>query len=173
MGTAVSRRLPNGHTLSVSTNDRVELRRRNYTLLVDTLPKRPEPVHAVRNFQRGRSTSAEQFFRVEDAALKAASFQNAMRYIGKQTALALEHLVTPPDPMQQLDEALDAEQDFQSHADKQQRRMKDYVRAKNVEGLQLVADTAAAHRVALLNIEQAALAHVQTLSLASRLGLRA
>lgn len=166
MAPAVTRRLSNGETMTLEKSER---ERRIFSLLVEELPKRPEPVHAIRDYERGRSTSVEQFHRIEAAVIRASGPEAVFRYIGRRVQSALEHLVPPPHP---LEHALQTEEDFEHVANRQQRLLTGYVLAKNTLGIRRMLTTAAQHQVALQQLQLSATHALQQIETPTS-GLRA
>lgn len=162
-----------GNELRLIGSERAEKRRQSFTQLISEMPKRPQPVEAVRNFERGRATSYEQFTYVETAALRVAPVTSAIAYIGREMQNAVEHLIAPADPIEQ---ALSTEEDLEHAANKQQRLLAQYIQTGNVAGIQSVIDTTSRHEVGLQRVKHAAINALRSFSTPARTfggGLRA
>ena len=146
-------RTSDGTELTLLSAQRANAARQNVAQLVDELPKRPEPAHAIRDFERGRPLSFEKYVQVETAVIRKSSAAALVRYFGRALGNAVEHIVAPID---HLDNVLDHEADCEHEANKQQRRLTLYIQTNNRTGIERVRDSAAIHALALSRVAQTA-----------------
>ena len=160
----------NGAELTVIGVSRAEFKRTNLAQIVSELPKRPDPASAVRDFERGRNVSFEQFARVEAAVLRVSPLRSVLGYVAREFQ-SVRELVFPTGAVWSTDHVLDVEHDLQCESDKQQRRLTLYVAQRDVVGIDKVIATTAAHQVALEQVMQRAVRHRNELRSGLRHGL--
>lgn len=161
----ITRRAGTLGELSLIGSERAELRRRNFRELVKAAAKRPQPADAIRDFERGRPTSFEQFTKVETAVLRASKPEAVQRYLGRDVQLACEHIIATVDAPEAL---IESEEDIEHVANKHQRRLAEYIRTGNEAGLQSIIDYCSQHEIALARMRHAATNAKRALSMPLR-----